>query len=81
MARRHGVAPQHLTTWRGLARAGHLVVQVDNQNFAALVVEETPSVTKRPAIEIEAHGVIVRLPVDSSNLRIVEIVVMLRRSS
>ena len=83
VARRHGVAAQYLTTWRRLARAGHLVLSCDNPNFAALVVEETPAASKTlsPPIEIEAGGVIVRLRFDSSTSRMAEIVVMLRRSS
>lgn len=85
VARRHNLRPQYLTHWRGLARDGRLVLPASlqspvDQTFAALVVEERPAAPKglAPQIEIEAGGVIIRLPLDSSTSRIAEIVVMLK---
>jgi transposase len=44
VARRHGVAPQQVTTWRRAARRGKLVLPADDEApFAALVVDEPPS--------------------------------------
>jgi transposase len=65
VARRHGVAPQQVTTWRRQARRGTLALPAESPiDFAALVLDEppAPSSVKVPApIEIEAGGVIVRL--------------------
>ena len=54
VARRHGMAAQHLSSWRRLARDGKLVLQVDDeQSFAALVLQEeaidSEEETKTPA--------------------------------
>jgi len=93
VARRHGLAAQHLSTWRGLARDGKLVLDGgDEPCFAALVVDERPagSTTKAiPArltpsssgpIEIEADGVVVRLAPESPAARIVEIAAAFARA-
>lgn len=83
VARRHGLKPQHLSTWRRLARQGKLVLPAeDGPVFAALELEEPPAPastgpTTGP-IEIEAGGVTVRLPGVSSAARIAEIVAALR---
>ncbi|MBL4587458.1 MAG: transposase, partial [Flavobacteriales bacterium] len=37
-ARRHGMAAQHLSTWRRLAREGKIVVPVDEPMFARLEI-------------------------------------------
>ena len=79
VAKRHGVAPQHLSTWRKLARDGKLVLDGDLPGFAELVVDEgkTAAPTTGSPIEIEAGGVIVRLPGDTSAERIAAIVTAL----
>lgn len=89
VARRHGLAAHHLSTWRGLARAGKLPLRVaDAPAFAALVLDDrpvaAPSSSSPPSsrspssrIEIEVGGMIVRLAGDSSADRIAEIVAAL----
>ncbi len=79
VARRHGLKPQHLSTWRRLARQGKLVLPAnDGLVFAALELEEPPAPASAEPIEIEAGGVTVRLPGASSAARIAEIVAALR---
>lgn len=86
IARRNGIAPQHLSTWRRLARQGKLPLPADGMlapGFAAIVVEEegappdaeAPLARARPscataAIEIAVGAVTVRLPGESSADRI-----------
>lgn len=79
VARRHGLKPQHLSTWRCLARQGRLVLPADDGSvFAALELEEPPAPASAEPIEIEAGGVTVRLPGASSAARIAEVVAALR---
>jgi transposase len=77
VASRHGLRPQHLSSWRRQAREGRLVLPAeDGMSFAAVEVTDADPITARPRspIEVEARGVIVRLPADSSARRIAEIV-------
>jgi len=91
VARRNGVAPQHLSTWRRLARDGKLPLHIpDEASFATLVLDEGPDIPKarteaktssilvQAQIEIEASGVTVRLPGNTSSNQIVEIAAALR---
>ena len=85
VARRNSVAPQHLSAWRRLARDGKLSLNVsDEASFATLVLDDNPATAKSPAdttavqIEIEASGVTVRLPGNTSSNQIVEIAAALR---
>ena len=79
VAQRHGLNPQQLSDWRGRARKGKLVLPVDDgPAFAARELEETPAPRSAGPIEIEAGGVTVRLPGDSSAVRIAEIAAALR---
>ena len=98
VARRNGVAAQHLSTWRRQARDGKLALNIpDEAAFATLVLDDKPcapkaqpvaadaivSVPTVPAtaqIEIEASGVTVRLPSDSSPKRIADIAMALRKA-
>ena len=77
VARRHGLAPQHLSTWRRLTRAGKLVLKVaDEPSFATLVLDDlapaefaaapSPLAAASRRIEIEVDGVVVRLAAESS---------------
>ena len=85
VARRHGVAPQQVTTWRRQARRGTLALPAESPiDFAALVLDEppAPSSGKVPApIEIEAGGVTVRLAGDCPAARVAEIAIALRASA
>jgi transposase len=84
VARRHGVAPQQVTTWRRQARRGTLALPAESPiDFAALVLDEPPPPSaKVPApIEIEAGGVIVRLAGDCPAARVAEIAIALRASA
>ena len=81
VARRHGLAPQHLSTWRGLARQGKLdiaIMEDDLPAFAALEVLDEGATGQSIPIEIEADGVTVRLGADTSATRIGEIAAALR---
>jgi len=79
VARRNGVAPQRLSTWRKQARDGKLVLDGDLPGFAELVVDDdkTPAPKTCSPIEIEMGGVIVRLPNDAPAERIAQIVMAL----
>lgn len=83
VARRYGVSPQQVTTWRRQARQGRLAIPVeDDDAFAGLLVEEphppAPPASAAQLIEIEAGGVIVRLAGDASAGRVAEIAAALR---
>ena len=81
VARRHGVAPQQVTTWR----PRHAVAPWQSPfAFAALVLDEpsAPPSAKDPApIEIEAGGVTVRLAGDCPAARVAEIAIALHASA
>jgi len=81
VARRNGLRPQHLSTWRSLARKGKLAIPIleeDLPAFAALeVAAEAPAEPGVP-IEIEAGGVTVRLAPNTATSRIAEIAAALR---
>lgn len=84
VARRHGVTPQYLTTWRRLAREGRLTLPADGSaSFVPLVVGGLPerriSAPVSAHIEMEVAGVLVRLPADVSSRRIGEIAAVLRQ--
>lgn len=80
VARRNGITPQHLSSWRGLARRGKLVLpDEDGALFAALEIEAEPSVTPASGmIEIEFGDVVIRVGGDTSAIRIAEIAAALR---
>lgn len=79
VAQRHGLNPQQLSDWRGQARKGKLALPVeDGPAFAALELQELPAPRSGGSIAIEAGGVTVRLPDDSSGARIAEIAAALR---
>jgi transposase len=81
VARRHWLAPQHLSTWRSLARQGKLDVVVEQDDlpaFATLEILEEDAKRHAGLIEIEADGITVRLDADTPANRIAEIAVALR---
>ena len=83
VARRHGLVPQHLTSWRRAARDGRLALPGDDgaPTFVPLLVETSDSSGPGSApVEIEAGGVIVRLPADCAAGRIAEVAAALARA-
>jgi transposase len=83
VARRNGLNPQHLSTWRKLAREGKLALNLsDGPAFASLVVDESNNSAavnfSSVPVEIEVSGVIVRLAANSSAERIAGIATALR---
>ena len=83
VARANGMAPQHLSSWRSLARKGKLAMPVpvaDDPFFAA--VEVTPDAPTSPPgghwIEVVADGVTIRLPEQTEAGRVAEIAAALR---
>jgi len=88
VARRHGMAAQHLSTWRRLARDGKIVVPVDGSMFARLeIAPQDEAVSEPPTdgfVEIVTGDITVRLPGDCTADRIADVVSALsarRRSS
>lgn len=81
VARRHGLAPQHLTAWRRAAREGRLVLSGDKGSpaFVPLLLDEPPG-PDAAAVEIVAGGVLVRLPADSAAGRIAAVAAALARA-
>jgi len=96
VARRNGVAAQHLSTWRRLARDGKLALNIfDEASFATLVLDDQPTSSKPKSVkasanksratlaavmEIEVSGMIVRLPGNTSPKRIADIITALRKA-
>ena len=83
VARRNGLTPQHLSTWRSLAKKGKLSVPIPEDDFPAfaaleVVADKTP--TALASIELEAAGVTLRPPDDTSASRIAEIATALRQA-
>jgi transposase len=77
VARRHGLTPQHLTSWRRAAREGRLVLpSEDDGAFASILVEETQAARVGPGetISIETGGIVVRVPLEISATRLGDIV-------
>lgn len=82
VARRNGMAPQHLSTWRGLAKKGKLNVPIPEEDFpafAALEVVEDKTLAAT-SMELEVDGVTLRLAGDTSVSRIAELAAALRQA-
>lgn len=89
IARRHGISPQQLTTWRRAAREGRLALpgDADAPGFVPLQVEGDPEAAGAETeplremsyvIEIEVAGLVVRLPAEMAAARIAAVVSALR---
>lgn len=84
VAERHGLMPNHLSTWRRLAKQGKLVVPdlagADvAPDFACVVLDNVaPATGCLERIEVETGGVTLRLDVNTSVLRIAELVSALK---
>ncbi len=78
VARRHGMAAQHLSTWRRLAREGKIVVPVDGPMFARLEITPQDEVASdSPSgdfVEIDIGDMTIRLPGDCAADRIADVV-------
>lgn len=93
VARRNGVAPQHLSTWRRLARDGKLGPLAVEPAFADVVVAEAPALATPPEreptptasapawIEIAIGAITLRLPAASAPERIAAVVAALRATA
>lgn len=81
VARRYGLAANHLSTWRGLAKRGELGVtglfpELARADFATVVLDEEPNDLGR--IELETGGVTLRLDADTAVRRIADLVLALK---
>ena len=78
VARRHGMAAQHLSTWRRLARDGKIVVPVDEAMFARLEIAPQGEVVPEPSaggfVEIDTAGLTIRLSGTTPADRIADVV-------
>lgn len=91
VARRHGLLPQQLTTWRRAAREGRLVIPFDDDDagFVPVVVDDEGAHGARcegsapPAgtIEIAMSGLVLRVPIETPPSRIAALVAALRTAS
>jgi len=77
VARRHDLRPNHLSSWRRLAKDGKLVVpDLAGAEFAPVVLEPEiapPAVTPESAVEIVHEQIAIRLDAGTSPDRIAEI--------
>ena len=77
VAERYGLKPNHLSSWRGLARAGKLVVpDFAGASFATVVVADPlpPPPVSSDRIELVVGSVTLRLDAATTPIRITEIV-------
>ena len=77
VAERYGLKPNHLSSWRGLARAGKLVVpDFAGASFATVVVADPlpPPPVSSDRIELIVGSVTLRLDAATTPIRITEIV-------
>jgi transposase len=75
VAERHGLKPNHLSTWRTMARQGKLVLPApeDAVEFAAVIVDppvSEPPIKKASRPEIIVGAVTIRLEEGASTTRI-----------
>ena len=81
VAQRYGHKPNHLSSWRGLARAGKLVVSdFAGANFAAVVIADPlpPSPVPLDRIELIVGGMTHRLAAATDARRVAELAAALR---
>ena len=81
VAERYGLKPNHLSSWRGLARAGKLVVpDFAGASFATVVVADAlpPPPTPLDRIELVVGSVTLRLDAATTSTRIADLATALR---
>jgi transposase len=61
VARQYDLSPQHLFLWRRAAKAGKLVLPVDDDFLFAPVVAESLAAASSSEIPIEVGGVVLRV--------------------
>ncbi len=76
VAQRHDLLPNHLSTWRRLARDGKLVIpELAEADFAAIVLSDPePLLASTSAIEIDIGRVVLRLDAGTDAGRLAQIV-------
>ena len=83
VAERYGLKPNHLSSWRGLARAGKLVVpDFACANFAQVVVAEAlpPPPPVQGRIELIVGSITLRLDAATDARRVAELAAALQAS-
>ncbi|MBZ0124074.1 MAG: transposase [Roseovarius sp.] len=87
VARRYDMKPNHLSSWRRLARDGKLVLPAPSgeTSFAMLTIEEPPACDTAPAgspeddpMEVVVGSVVIRLASTTDATRLAEIVAALQ---
>ena len=79
VAERHGLRPNHLSSWRGMARSGALVVPyLEGVDFVEIAREDDLPQTGNDQIEIVAGSVVLRLPEGMAVSRIAALVSALK---
>ena len=83
VAERNGLMPNHLSTWRGLAKQGALVVpDLAGADFATVVLDDTAlATTCLNPVELVMGGVTLRLDAKTAVHRIAELVLALKTAS
>ncbi len=93
IARRHGMAPQHLFTWIRQARRPLSRTEEPTPLFVPALVEAAPATLRpasrprrargqdRTAIELEIAGVVIRIGADASEAAITAVIRALKSSS
>jgi transposase len=81
VAERYGLKPNHLSSWRGLARAGKLVVpDFAGANFAQVVVAEALPPPVQGRIELIVGSITLRLDAATDARRVAELAAALQAS-
>ena len=79
VAERYGLKPNHLSSWRGLARAGKLVVpDLAGASFATVVVADALPPPVHDRIELIVGGMTLRLDASTDAHRVAELAAALR---